>query len=68
VFVVLGACCRVSFLVLFNYFILQEVLGLLLLLGLSGVGSCFLLAKLGVAPFHFWGFYLLEHLRGQLLL
>lgn len=66
-FGVLGAGGRVSSLVLFNYFIFQEMFGFLFLLNVGGAGHFFVLAKLGVAPLHFWGFYLLDHLYGSIL-
>lgn len=68
VFVVSLAIYGVPLLVIYNYFVFQEALGLLFLMGF-GVSrpSLLILAKLGFSPFHAWGFYLLDYLRGQIL-
>lgn len=60
---------RVPVLVLYNYFIYQEVLGLLFLINLRRIFPYLLLmAKVGVSPFHVWGFYLLDYLGGPLFI
>nr|ANY93347.1 NADH dehydrogenase subunit 2 [Mecistocirrus digitatus] len=49
---------------LYNYFILQETLGLLfLLLTISGVQTMILFMKIGVAPLHFWIFSITNSLN-----
>lgn len=67
-FVVIMTLYGVDLLVVYNYFLFQEVLGLLFVIGLGSLPSVFLLAKLGVSPFHAWGFYVLEYLNGQVLI
>lgn len=53
----------------YNYFLYQEVLGLLFVVGLSSsLCSILVIGKLGLSPFHAWGFYILEYLNGQILI
>lgn len=50
---------------LFNYFIMQEVLGLIfLLLGVNLLQLLVVLIKVGVAPLHFWIFRILNNVYG----
>lgn len=54
-----------SYTALFNYFVLQERLGLLFLLFVGGyIQLLLLLLKVGVAPFHFWIFRVLNSVYG----
>lgn len=52
-----------------NYFVFQEFLGLIFLISLGLTFQFFiLLIKVGVSPFHFWGFSILSYLDRFLLI
>lgn len=52
--------------VIFNYYMFQEVLGLLFIFRLSRYSQLLcLMSKIGIAPFHFWLFSLIYYIRGS---
>lgn len=50
---------------IFNYFVLQESLGLIFLLCFRGfLPLLIMIIKIGVAPFHFWLFKVIDGIFG----
>jgi hypothetical protein len=68
-FLVLMKIYRVNGLVMFNYFFIQEILGILFLISTTSLLQLFyIMMKLGVSPFHYWVFYIQTYLTGFLFI